>query len=994
MKKLLIISIFSNILLLSQAQEGYFQQEVNYKINVSLNDEANELDGNIEFEYLNNSADTLKEMFIHLWPNAYKNDKTALAKQLARGGNYFLSFAINKAKGSIDSLDFKIDGQQVNYTFYEKQEDIALLVLPRALAPGEKIKVSTPFHVNIPLGTISRLGHIGQSFQITQWYPKPAVYDKDGWHPIPYLTQGEFYSEFGTFDVSITLPENYTVGATGELQTQSEIDRLNTLSSTPAPVEPSKDFPKSSQTLKTLRYTVSNVHDFGWFADKRWIVRKGEVKLPHSGRTVTTWAMYTPGNAAEWEKGISYINEAISSYSEWVGDYPYSQCTAVDGTISAGGGMEYPMVTVIGSTRGDFELETVIVHEVGHNWFYGILGTNERINGWMDEGINSFMETITMENAHPEARIYDGILGKKMGEVLGIEDMPYNYQNEMMYQIFARVGADQPIQTNSIDFTSGNYGSIMYKKTGLAFNYLRNYLGDDLFKECMHNYFDTWKFKHPTPSDIQKSFESTSKKDLNWFFEDVIKTDKVIDYKIAKVRKADKGMTVEVFNAGLIDAPFSISVERDGKVISTKWVLGIEEGNWSSYVVEDAMKGDVILLNNQPGSLDIERSNNRSRTEGVFRRTEPVTLKFLGGVQNPEKTQLFWMPAVGWNNYDKWMLGATLHNRTAPLKKFNFSATPMYSISTNRVVGLAKLEWISRNVNWGVRGKRFTQYGQDILSSSSNLVQRTDISYVLVNPFVQWKSKKGSSVSNWSSMLRADVLFNRTTLKRSVTDYTFTNSNNYYGVQISGELKKGFIGGDWTFNPSYIALAFDEVSISHTIRAQTSVSYTYWKKKKRKVIAKAFGGLTSGDLPYPLQWSGTGGGGDVFNQFLLFGRTERTGILSNQIVSNQGGVLMPISPYSFGSPQKMGTFYVEADVPIKLPLSLFAGAGVAPDQDMLFSAGASIPIVRGIAQIYVPLLFSSNIQSIVDRSNYGWQDYIMFELNLDLMNPFDFMKGL
>ncbi|MEZ4800325.1 MAG: M1 family metallopeptidase [Flavobacteriales bacterium] len=984
MKRLLFFSILTSVFSGVFAQENYFQQEVNYKIDVTLDDKKDELSGHIEFEYTNNSSDTLREMYIHLWPNAYKNDKTALAKQQAREGNYYLSFAINKAKGRIDSLEFKVDGQLVNFEYFEKQEDIAHLTLPQALAPGAKIKIATPFHVVIPIGTISRLGHIGQSYQITQWYPKPAVYDKDGWHPIPYLNQGEFYSEFGTFDVSITLPENYIVGSTGELQTQNEIDRLNTLSSTPAPVQPSNEFPKSSESMKTLRYTASKVHDFGWFADKRWIVRKGEVTLPQSGRKVTTWAMYTPGNAEEWEKGVSYINEAITSYSEWVGDYPYSQCTAVDGTISAGGGMEYPMVTVIGSTHSDFELETVIVHEVGHNWFYGILGTNERINGWMDEGINSFMETLTMEAAHPEARIYDGILGRKMGEVLGIEDMPYNYQNEIMYQLFARVGGDQPIQTNSIDFTSGNYGSVMYKKTGLAFNYLKNYLGDDLFKQCMHSYFDTWKFKHPTPADIKKTFESTSNKNLDWFFEDVIKTDKVIDYKIAKVKESNEGYSVVVFNAGLIDAPFSISVEREGKIVSTKWVEGIEEGNWSSYIVEDIKKGDVILLNNQPGSLDVERSNNRTRTTGAFRKIEPITLKFFAGVEDPEKTQLFWLPAVGWNNYDKWMLGATLHNQTVPLRKFNFSITPMYSISENRLVGVAKIEGISRNITQGIRAKRFTQYTGNYRNTS----------YLLLNPYLQWNSKKGSSVSNWSSFIRGDLFFNRITAITDFENIYYKTSQNYSGVKISGEIKKGFIGGEWSLNPSYIGMVYDEFVMGHTVRAQTSATFTYWKRKKRKVIAKAFGGLTAGDIPYPLQWSGTAGSGDVFNQYLFFGRSEFEGLLSNQIISNQGGVLMPISQYSFGAPQKMGTIYLEADIPVKLPLSIFAGAGFAPNQDMIWSAGASIPIVRGFAQIYVPLMYSSNIQSIVDRSNFGWQDYIMFELNLDLVNPFEFLKGL
>ena len=206
--------------------QTYWQQEVNYKIDVSLNDEDHTLTATEEFEYINNSPDVLNRIYIHLWPNAYKNGETALAKQQYQGGESMLKYGSEKVKGNIDGLDFKIDGEKANWSFEEYNIDIAILELNQPLQPGGKITVSTPFTVKLPSGKISRLGHIDQSYQITQWYPKPAVYDAEGWHQMPYLNQGEFYSEYGSFDVNITLPKNYVVGATGDLQTQSEIDFL------------------------------------------------------------------------------------------------------------------------------------------------------------------------------------------------------------------------------------------------------------------------------------------------------------------------------------------------------------------------------------------------------------------------------------------------------------------------------------------------------------------------------------------------------------------------------------------------------------------------------------------------------------------------------------------------------------------------------------------------------------------------------------------------
>ena len=188
------------------SSQVYFQQEVNYKINVSLNDSLHELNAFETIQYINNSPDTLHFLFFHLWPNGYSSNNTGLAKQLMtlRGKERLFNDPV--LRGYIDSLNFKIDGQNVSWALLSDQPDICKINLTKGLVNGDTINISTPFHVKIPLGVTSRLGHIGQSYQISQWYPKPAVYDNKGWHQMSYEDQGEFYSEFGIFDVSITLP--------------------------------------------------------------------------------------------------------------------------------------------------------------------------------------------------------------------------------------------------------------------------------------------------------------------------------------------------------------------------------------------------------------------------------------------------------------------------------------------------------------------------------------------------------------------------------------------------------------------------------------------------------------------------------------------------------------------------------------------------------------------------------------------------------------------
>src|SRR5665647_2290250 len=288
--------------------QDYFQQEVNFDIRVTLNDKCHELSAFETVEYINRSPDTLDFLIFHLWPNGYSSNKTALAKQLYEQKGKAKLFNDPELKGYIDSLDFRINKEVVQWSFYDGQPDICKIMLNEPVHPGDTVYITTPFHVKIPKAVTSRLGHLETSYQISQWYPKPAVYDRNGWHPMPYLDQGEYYSEFGTYDVSITLPDNYTVGATGNLQNEQEMERLNALaadSTWKKTIDTAGyEFPPSAIQMKTLRYTEKQIHDFAWFADKRFHVMKGLVKLADSGKEITTWVMCTNKQAKLWKDAI------------------------------------------------------------------------------------------------------------------------------------------------------------------------------------------------------------------------------------------------------------------------------------------------------------------------------------------------------------------------------------------------------------------------------------------------------------------------------------------------------------------------------------------------------------------------------------------------------------------------------------------------------------------------------------------------------------------
>jgi hypothetical protein len=499
------------------AQTNYWQQQVNYKINVSLNDQNNSLKGTEELEYINNSPDALNFIWFHLWENAYKNDSTAFAKQLLRdkkGQDRLKKF---KDRGFIDSLDFTVDGQKAKFETDPENIDVIKLLLPKPLPSGGRIKIQTPFYVDIPQ-YISRSGHDDQSYMICQWYPKPAVYDRKGWHQFPYLDEGEFYSEFGNFDVSITLPSSYIVGATGVLQNADELQQYKAIGNSNVASSSRKNSVKykvPSASTKTLNYKGENILDFAWFADKDFVVRYDTMQVS-SGRIVDVFTYHHPDGNKNWVHSTDYVKSGARAYSSYFGEYPYPVVQAVEGPKNEmSGGMEYPMITLITSPdASEPMLDAVITHEVGHNWLMGILATNERTHGWMDEGINTYFQF----RYEAEKYRFNSVFGDAIPRE--VKEKPAPEFQSLVYNALSKIPAETPIDTPSEAFTNEEeYGIVVYLKTAEWMYYLEQELGRENLDKAVKAYYNQWKFKHPYPEDVKAVFEKELGRDMTPYFD-------------------------------------------------------------------------------------------------------------------------------------------------------------------------------------------------------------------------------------------------------------------------------------------------------------------------------------------------------------------------------------------------------------------------------------------------------------------------------------------
>jgi hypothetical protein len=671
------------------SSQSYFQQEVNYRIHVSLNDALHELNAFEVIEYINHSPDTLYFLYFHLWPNAYSDNHTRLARQLFLLNGKAKLFNDPELRGFIDSLDFRVNGSQAIWNMMPGQPDICRIELNEPLKAGDTVQISTPFRVKIPKGVTSRLGHIRESYQISQWYPKPAVYDQDGWHPMAYLDQGEFYSEFGLFDVSITLPANYIVGATGNLQDKWEIEVLEKLAADTSWRNASHigetKFPVSSVQMKTIQYTASDVHDFAWFADKRFNVMTGKVVLPGSGREVTTRVMFTNRQSNLWKNALDYVNDAILWASEKIGDYPYESYTAVQSALSAGYGMEYPGITVIGLAEDAYSLEEVLVHEIFHNWFYGALASNERKYPYLDESITSAYTARYMKEKYPLKKLWQVYFKNwKIARFLNIDHLPVERMQELEWLAQARRNLEQPINLPADEYNDLSYGIILYNKAAMAFNYLRVYLGDSLFDAAMQAYYQQWIFRHPGPEDLRTAFGSLTDKDLSWFFDDLTGTTKRLDYKMVRI----KNRQLLIKNRGELTSPVLIAGHAGDSIHFEKWVDGFEGRRWI-----ELPEGDYTSVKIDPGHHmpEIRRMNNQIRTTGFFPRANPLKTQLMVTVDDPEKHTLMYMPAVNWTRENGFMAGMAIHNGFIMPKPMEYFVMPFYSFGNNDLAGFGRI---------------------------------------------------------------------------------------------------------------------------------------------------------------------------------------------------------------------------------------------------------------------------------------------------------------
>ena len=583
----------------------YWIQTANYRLNARLLVEEKRLEGSAVITYKNNSPDTLANLHIDLTQNFHKGEAMRMESAEVTGG-------VELKRVAVDNQELRTGTQGPRYQVFGTR--LAILP-PKPVLPGASTQIAIDWAFKIPqAGVGERMGWDSDNlFFMAYWYPQMAVYDDvNGWHPDPFLGTTEFYADFASYDLTIDAPAGWVVMATGRLTNPTEVlapaiqQRLQRAEQSDSVVHviTAQDFANATLPGQNGRlrwnFVSDSVRDVAFSVTRAslWDAARTSVGDRNGdGRAdYTRVDAFYRASAPRWANSVRYSQHAIRFLSNYLGiPYPWPHMTAVEAANIIGGGMEYPMMTLIGdyNAQGDSALYYVTAHEEGHMWFPMLISTDERRYSWMDEGTTTFNENQARNDFYPNRKA--------------------ELSDQGQYLLVAQAGEEGEIMRRAqFHYTSVAYGTASYQKPATVLAALRGVLGTDVFNRALREYGQRWKYKHPYPWDMWNTFESVSGQDLDWFWSAWYQTTWTLDQAISSVTASGGNTTITIEDKGRVPMPVLLTITRAGgqterKVVpASVWLSGAT----TTTVNVTGTNVTRVEIDPERNFPDIERRNN------------------------------------------------------------------------------------------------------------------------------------------------------------------------------------------------------------------------------------------------------------------------------------------------------------------------------------------------------------------------------------------------
>ena len=646
----IVLLLLANTILVADPIDNYWQQKVDYEMNITLYDSIRQITGNSVIKYTNQSPDSLDRIYMHLYPNAFQIGSVKYREYLGNAGR---GYRAKYFKEKLDGFTSKVEVHNMSIVLpdkeaswihkipilqkYEIDDTILEARLNRKIAPGETVRVDLNWTHHVG-EMVERAGYYAGQYNMAQWYPKMAVYDEKGWHADVFHAEGEFYGEFGDFTVEFDIPKAFVIAASGvvvegdpgweDVAVDTSIDYNVWLDINNSNLNESNE-----NERRTVTFLAENVHDFAWVASRDFLYEGGVSK---DGQT-KVHVLYDKYRGEDWTKVV--LERSINAL-DWLekkfGDYPYPQITTTDRIKS--GGMEYPMLVMNGR-----DSEGLIVHEYGHIYFYGILANNEVDEAWLDEGLTTNQTTEYLMNRYGEH-------GFDTGLYEDYEKFPKKYfplgndlHSDQWWAIrFMRSGYDENISRPSHLFSSGSaYSRNAYTKPSLMLFELKYMLGDSIYNGAMQHYYEKWKLKHVNEQRFIDAIEEYTGQSLDWFFDSWLHTTRKLDYEISffnrsKNERGTWDIELGINSLGDRFMPMKIKTSFDDGTAKTSW--------WDGHLwrFQDTLKYTTdkqpvsVVIDPEAQTLDMDLRNNTTKMK------RKILFDWPGIWYNPRDEMVYW----------------------------------------------------------------------------------------------------------------------------------------------------------------------------------------------------------------------------------------------------------------------------------------------------------------------------------------------------------------
>ncbi|MGK0313799.1 MAG: hypothetical protein ACI86M_000008 [Saprospiraceae bacterium] len=971
--RLRLLSTLGLFLIISVcAKAQYFQQDVVFEINASL-DSNHMIIATTDITYTNNSSNTLDTFFIHLWANAFSDKLSAFSDQAIRTGNLDFYFASNEELGGYRDLSIGVGSKKMDLYSWENNKDVVYFMLPKSLTPGESITLNTSYELKLPK-KFSRMGWKTYDDFLMYWYPTPAVYDQSGWHPMPYLSMGEFYTEVADFKINFETSEE------------------NIISSVPF----------SDRSNGAYKFEGSDIIDFAIIKSKNKKVYKHNLNVQEGELELSVMTKYPKRDSSINE----YVKQALAYFENTIGPFPYEALSIIDKGPTAISGMEYPgLITVSGPDDEVSNLRFYVVHELLHQYFYSALAFNQRDYAWLDEGLTTYYQ----QRYFKDILDYDHY--SMNNKILMNDGQPPFLQHLARGQACRHYHAPLSMDVNDIDPV--NYGLNAYEIPARMYAHMADYVDINLFDKCMRQFYKDWKGKHPQPNDLRLILEKHTEKDLAWFFEDLVLKDWSYDYKVEKLEEGN--LTVKHVSGST--PPYHVTLKSDEGNLITLWIEGhtgtkifenIREASYSDKEDEN-INWTSAIIDEKGLSMDINRNNNY---KGIKR---PIKLVPLAKVDDGRYREIYFAPAFSYNTSDGGQLGIAFYNSTFPTKKLKWALSPAFGFTSGKPIGET---WLSYDHYLKSKKIRKIQYKLNAKSYSFRFSEGLDeaLRYTRVSPHVSLHFHHAPKEHKYSKLYLKPIFLNEEYFDFQGEDLLIKNRNSalfrlgyeYYdfwelgpsdlNVYLEYQPYTNIIGEK--HNYSKINAAYNK---SFMFKPHQSIDFRLWASyfitNTQRESANYDGGIVKGSSALIYQ-----GFNDYAYDDYFFNRANQEVRLDNQISYGGGGFKTPLgSQYNIGQSNDLAfALNIKSDLPVKMPkffpLKLFLDIGYYTSKSTaeqpltgqsIYSGGALLEFGKGVFSIYLPLFNSQAIRDIYDSEGTGLLGKISFKLDLVRFNPSD-----